>query len=257
MDRIDTLGAGIQDRAMEVEGTLAERLFHQLTEAILLGEIPLGSKISEPALAQRFGVSRGPLREAMHRLQERRLITRTANQGARVTEATPERLSSLFSVREMLEGLAAREAAVKMTSADFLKLRETIEHHEAGLAGLEPGQHNALGTVDRDFHFQIAQSSQNDLLIKLLCEELYPLLRLYRSRNDSLVLRQRAVVEHKRIYDAITDRDADLAEIMMRRHIGSAKIRRVEAMQRDMPFEEATPLSAGKRKAKPNGRPAS
>ncbi|WP_233124991.1 GntR family transcriptional regulator [Agrobacterium vaccinii] len=251
MDRINTLGAGIQDRAMEVEGTLAERLFHQLTEAILMGEIPLGSKISEPALAQRFGVSRGPLREAMHRLQERRLITRTANQGARVTEATPERLSSLFSVREMLEGLAAREAAFKMTSEDFLKLRETIEHHEAGLAGLEPGQHNALGTVDRDFHFQIAQSSQNDLLIKLLCEELYPLLRLYRSRNDSLVLRQRAVVEHKRIYDAITDRDADLAEIMMRRHIGSAKIRRVEAMQRDMPFEEAAPLSAGKRKAKP------
>jgi DNA-binding GntR family transcriptional regulator len=228
-----------------------------LTEAILLGEIPLGSKISEPALAQRFGVSRGPLREAMHRLQERRLITRTANQGARVTEATPERLSSLFSVREMLEGLAAREAAVKMTSADFLKLRETIEHHEAGLAGLEPGQHNALGTVDRDFHFQIAQSSQNDLLIKLLCEELYPLLRLYRSRNDSLVLRQRAVVEHKRIYDAITDRDADLAEIMMRRHIGSAKIRRVEAMQRDMPFDEAATASAGKRKPKPSGRPAS
>ncbi len=252
MDRIDSLNTGIQDPTVEVEGTLAERLFHQLTEAILMGEIPLGSKISEPALAQRFGVSRGPLREAMHRLQERRLITRTANQGARVTEATPERLSSLFSVREMLEGLAAREAAIKMTTADFVKLRETIEHHEAGLAGLEPGQHNALGTVDRDFHFQIAQSSQNDLLIKLLCEELYPLLRLYRSRNDSLVLRQRAVVEHKRIYDAITDRDADLAEIMMRRHIGSAKTRRVEAMQRDMALEEAVTSSARKRKLKQN-----
>ncbi|KQO83502.1 GntR family transcriptional regulator [Rhizobium sp. Leaf262] len=254
MDRIDPLDTGTEDRVMEVEGTLAERLFHQLTEAILMGEIPLGSKISEPALAQRFGVSRGPLREAMHRLQERRLITRTANQGARVTEATPERLSSLFSVREMLEGLAAREAAIKMTSADFGKLRETIEHHEAGLAGLEPGQHNALGTVDRDFHFQIAQSSQNDLLIKLLCEELYPLLRLYRSRNDSLVLRQRAVVEHKRIYDAIVDRDADLAEIMMRRHIGSAKTRRVEAMQRDIALEQEAISSAGRRKLKPNGR---
>ncbi|MCM2477221.1 GntR family transcriptional regulator [Rhizobium sp. CG5] len=239
--------ADIQHGGMDAEGTLAERLFHQLTEAILMGEIPLGSKISEPALAQRFGVSRGPLREAMHRLQERRLITRTANQGARVTEATPETLSSLFSVREMLEGLAAREAAIKMTPSDFVRLRETIEHHEAGLAGLEPGQHNALGTVDRDFHFQIAQSSQNDLLIKLLCEELYPLLRLYRSRNDSFELRQRAVVEHKRIYDAIVDRDADLAEIMMRRHIASARKRRVEAMQRDIALE-ATATPTGRRK---------
>lgn len=216
--------------AADGQGTLAEQLFHRLTEAILQGEIPLGSKISEPQLAERFGVSRGPLREAMHRLQERRLIVRTANHGSRVTEATPEMLSSLFGVREMLEGLAAREAAVKMGPADIEKLREAIMHHEAGLAGLEPGQHNALGTADRDFHFQIAMATENQLLIQLLCAELYPLLRLYRSRNDNLALRQRAVVEHRRIFDAIEDRDPDLAEIMMRRHIASARVRRVEAM---------------------------
>jgi DNA-binding GntR family transcriptional regulator len=212
------------------EGTLAEQLFHRLTEAILQGELPLGTKISEPSLAQRYGVSRGPLREALHRLQERHLITRTANQGARVIQATPERLNALFSVREMLEGLAAREAATKITETELNELREGIRHHEAGLLGLEPGQHNALGTADRDFHFRIAQASRNELLIQLLCAELYPLLRLYRSRNDNPGLRQRAVVEHKRICDAIEDRDPDLAEIMMRRHVASARIRRLQAM---------------------------
>ena len=61
---------------------MAEWLFRTLNEAILGGELAPGSKISEPLLAKRYGVSRGPLREALHRLQERRLITRSANQGA-------------------------------------------------------------------------------------------------------------------------------------------------------------------------------
>lgn len=214
----------------DLQGTLAEQLFHKLTEAILLGEIPLGSKISEPSLAHRYGVSRGPLREALHRLQERHLITRTANQGARVIEATAEKLNSLFGVREMLEGLAAREAALAMTAEEIAGLRDVIRHHEAGLLGLEKGQHNALGTSDKDFHFRIARASRNELLIQLLCAELYPLLRLYRSRNDNPTLRQRAVVEHRRICDAIEDRDPDLAEIMMRRHIAGARVRRLQAM---------------------------
>ncbi len=64
------------------------------------GDLPLGSKISEPALAKLYGVSRGPLREALHRLQERKLITRSANQGARVIQRTPEMLYHLFTVRE-------------------------------------------------------------------------------------------------------------------------------------------------------------
>src|ERR671910_2745202 len=102
-DRPDSASGGA-----DPSSTLAEQLFHRLTDAILQGELPLGSKISEPALAQRYGVSRGPLREALHRLQERHLITRVPNQGPRVVEATPEMLQSIYGVREVLEGLAAR-----------------------------------------------------------------------------------------------------------------------------------------------------
>lgn len=212
-------------------GTLAEQLFDQLTEAILQGEIPLGSKLSEPLLAQKYNVSRGPLREALHRLQERCLITRSANHGARVIEATPERLNELFEVREMLEGLAARSAAVNMTGSEREALLTIVENQEAQIAGLQPEVHTALGAADRDFHFQIAQASRNPLLIGLLCAELYPLLRLYRSRNDNIALRERSAVEHRRIYDAIIDKDPDVAEMMMRRHIASARARRIEALR--------------------------
>jgi len=220
----------LQDHPDEGPGTLAEQLFHQLTEAILNGDLPLGSKISEPALAARYGVSRGPLREALHRLQERNLIVRSANHGARVVETTPEMLRSIFAVREALEGLAAREAARSMTDSEIALLADGVRRHEQEIAGHLEGKHNALGKADQDFHFRIAKASGNPLLIDLLCNQFYPLLRLYRSRKDNLALRTRALVEHQRILAAIQDRDPELAEMTMRRHIQRARERRAEAM---------------------------
>ena len=215
---------------IEAPMTLAEQLFHQLTEAILQGELPLGSKISEPVLALKYGVSRGPLREALHRLQERNLIVRSANHGARVVETTPQMLNSIFGVREVLEALAAREAARLMSDADIAALAEGVRRHEAEIAGTIEGRHNALGKADQDFHFRIAKASGNPLLIDLLCNQFYPLLRLYRSRKDNIALRTRALVEHQRILGAIEDRDPELAEMTMRRHIQNARQRRAEAM---------------------------
>lgn len=214
----------------EAGGTLAEQLFGRLMEAILQGEIPLGSKISEPILAQRYGVSRGPLREALHRLQERHLLTRSTNQGARVVEATPEMLSSIFMIREVLEGLAAREAALRMSEAELAGLREVVGQHEAELANLRPGERSALGRADGDFHARIAQGSGNPILIRLLCDEFHPLLRLYRSRKTSQPLRARALIEHQRILAALEDRDPLLAELLMRRHIAAAMQRRSDAL---------------------------
>lgn len=215
-------------------GTLAERLFHTLTEAILRGELAAGSKISEPLLAQRYGVSRGPLREALHRLQERRLIVRTANHGARVVQPTPEMLAGIFTVREALEGVAAREAATRMSDAELQALTECVRRHERELQDWVDGRHNALGKADEDFHFRIAQASRNPLLIELLCHQLYPLLRLYRSRNDNRTLRQRALVEHQRVLGALADRDPQLAELTMQRHISSARTRRTIALGANM-----------------------
>src|ERR1700692_4912513 len=71
-------------------GTLAEQVFARLSAAILAGELAPGAKISEPALAKQYGVSRGPLREALHRLQERRLITPPANTVPRIVKASSE-----------------------------------------------------------------------------------------------------------------------------------------------------------------------
>jgi len=211
--------------------TLAESLFELLTEAILSGEIPLGSKISEPMLAQKYNVSRGPLREALHRLQGRQLITRSANQGARVVEATPETLGWLFELREVVEGMTARLAAANMTDAQRAALLAVMEQHETNVAGLRPGTVPALGASDRDFHFLIAEASGNPMLVHLLFTDLHPLMRLYRRRYENIESSRRAAKEHRRVVDAILDRDPEMAEMMMRRHISSAKARRLKAME--------------------------
>ncbi|PHK94167.1 GntR family transcriptional regulator [Pseudoroseomonas rhizosphaerae] len=217
---VDTLAEGAPPLT---EGALARSLFQRLSEAIIRGEIPLGAKLSEPALSRQYGVSRGPLREALNRLEERRLVERTPRLGARVVSLSAETFRQIYGVREALEGLAARGAALAMGEADLARLRAILARQEASLdagAGHAP---NALGSMDEDFHAAIARAAGNGLLIGLLCGDLYQQLRLYRSQLRKVAGRgRRAVTEHRRILDAIEDRDAEMAEMQMRRHIAAS-----------------------------------
>jgi DNA-binding GntR family transcriptional regulator len=202
--------------------TLWEQLFRRLSDAIVSGELPPGSKLSEPALARRYGVSRGPLREAINRLQERRLVTRTAHFGARVVELSPQILEETYVVREALEGMAAREAARNCTVDDIEALRRAYARHVA--AAREGGEGPVWRTADEDFHVIIARASRNPALIRLLSEDFYQLVRFYRSQLVHVRGRgDRTLAEHRRILEAIEDKDGELAELHMRRHIAAAR----------------------------------
>lgn len=232
-------------------GTLAEQLFERLSEAIVQGELAPGSKISEPLLARGYGVSRGPLREALHRLQERHLITRTANQGARVVQPSAQVLEELFVVREALEGMAAREAAGKASTAEIAEMRGALLRHELEIVHPDAALSLTAGSADRDFHFLIARATRNPTLIELLCSQFYPLLRLYRGPQPDLSPgRFRALVEHRRILDAIEERDAEVAELQMRRHIAAARIRRQGAIAAPAPL----PVRATRQRVRPAAR---
>ena len=207
------------------ERTLAQQLFRRISEAIIQGEFPAGSKISEPALAARYGVSRGPLREALYRLQERRLVTRVPHVGARVAPLELGVLQEIFIAREALEGMAAREAARNGTAEELAAIRAA---HDAFVLAHTTGQAEPRsyirGTADADFHFLVAQASHNPTLITLLCTDLDLLLRFYRAQMQHLVGRvPRVLVEHARIVEAIEERDQEMAEFHMRRHIAAAR----------------------------------
>lgn len=203
--------------------TLPERLFAEIRRAIVEGEIPAGSKISEPDLASRFGISRAPLREAIGRLEAANLVQRRPNYGARVVSLSAPGLLELYDMREVMEGLAARRAAEAMSEDEIASLRALLDEHEQA-AGLRDGIAYVQQEGDLDFHYRIVQGSHSPRLVKTLCDDLYHLVRMYRFQLGMTSPRARhAFCEHRHLVDAIEQRDAELAELLMRRHIRAAR----------------------------------
>lgn len=204
--------------------TRAEQLFDDISEAIIRGDLRPGSKISEPVLARQYDVSRGPLREALHRLQERRLVTRIPHVGPRVISLSSQVLQELFIAREALEGMTAREAARSGSAAEIAEIRSLHESNVRSVEGGDQSPPYVQGSFDQDFHFLIARASHNPTLTDLLCTDMNLLLRFYRARLRHLVGRvPRIVIEHRRIVEALEERDPEMAEAHMRRHIAAAR----------------------------------
>ncbi len=204
--------------------TLAEQVLEALQNAIVTGDLKPGDKIREPELARRFGTSRGPLRDALRRLEARHLVTNTPNAGARVVSLSPAKLVELYQVREALEGMTCRLAAANMSDDEIAELTALLDRHEAEVQRRE-GAEYFQQEGDLDFHYRIADGCRNELLRSALCEDHYQLMRLYRHKFSSRAGRpRRALAEHRMILDAIRERDGELAELLMRRHIRNARL---------------------------------
>lgn len=202
--------------------TLADRAFEWLEEAIIKGDYPPETKLDEVALAKSFGISRGPVREAIRRLEGKKLVERVPHVGARVAALQPSDLTDLFDVREALEGMACRLATERMTQEEMDDLERLLEHH-AKTGALKAGDSYYQRPGDYDFHFRIIQGSRNAKLIHMLCDDLYYLLRVYRYRSSSRKGRaQDALKEHREIVAAMKARDPQAAEDAMRTHLRHA-----------------------------------
>jgi DNA-binding GntR family transcriptional regulator len=203
--------------------TAADRVLLEIQRAIVEGQIPAGSKISEPELAKRFDLSRAPLREALARLERCHLIERIPNSGARVVKLSVAGLVSLYQLRETLEGLACRLAAEHMTDQEIAEVQQLLDQHLSSQRVRE-GESYYQEAGDVDFHYRVILGSKNPYLINLLCDELYFIVRMYRVQlgmNGPRV--SRAFDEHKAIINAIANRDGELADLLMRRHIGASR----------------------------------
>ena len=199
--------------------TLADKVFSELTTAIVRGELRPGTKLSEQTLVERYGGSRAPMREAIQKLEARHLVVRIPHAGARVVSLSLSELKDIYEVRVELESMACRLAAQRMSDDEIAELRTLLAEHEAQIAA-EQGQSYYQKAGDLDFHYRIIKGSQNSRLHQMLCGELYHLVRMYRYQTSTSAKRPlQALLEHQRIVEAIAARDAELAELLMRRHI--------------------------------------
>jgi len=118
--------------------------------------------------------------------------------------------------------MSARLAAERMSDEDIESLSDLLDKHQYSIDKSQGTQYFQR-EGDLDFHYRIAKASNNQWLIELLSSELYQLLRMCRQRSGQTPARPlKAINEHRRIVDAIRDRDAELAELLMRRHISGA-----------------------------------
>jgi DNA-binding GntR family transcriptional regulator len=211
---------------------LVDKIVETLERAIETGEIRPGERISELSLAAILGVSRGPLREAIRKLEARRIVKRTEFHGVRLVDLTLTDLEQLLVVREALEGMTARGAAENMTAAQIKALQRCAK--EKITADDSIGAAFSVGTRDNDFHRMIAVGSGNPWLTEFLCHNVYGLLRVYRYSAGTLGARAKdAYREHCAIIDAIARRDPDAAEARMREHNRNGRVALLKRLSGD------------------------
>ena len=211
----------IPDKSLEVP-TLARRSFDSIKSDIISGQLAQGTKIVESDLALKYGISRGPLREAIHRLEQIKLIVRVPHAGSRVVTLDIKMMQDIYTAREALEGMAARLAARLMPDADIEALSTLLNQHADNIKETA-GKAYFQNEGDIDFHYRIALASQNRWIQQNLHGELYQLIRMCRHQSGQFPSRaQTALDQHRQIANAIARRDEELAELLMRRHISGA-----------------------------------
>ena len=208
----------------ETQGALlTESVHRRIREEVLSGALPPGAPLSVPALAARLGVSRSPVRESVQQLIHEGLAVATPRSGARVAVIDDTTMRSLLEVREVLDGLAARQAVLRCTDADIAVLVEMLAEQEDALSDPPDGRRDA--ELDLAFHTAIRRLSGNAPLVDTL-HRLHVQGHLYRSATWGAEEDRRfAVREHRRIVDAVQAGDAMGAEGAARAHVAAVSVR--------------------------------
>jgi DNA-binding GntR family transcriptional regulator len=214
---------------LEPETTLRRELWESVAasvrEAILTGSIPAGASLVEADLADRFAVSRGPVREALRELAREGLVVNLPRRGSVVSTLGFADLRDVYAVREGLESVAARVAAERATDAQLNGLTAFVERMEAAWA--RGADYDESLDADLAFHRQIVSLSGNDRLIAMIGTMLSQTKLLVRTAaiaNPTLTLAQRPSA-HRDILDALVGRDVDRARLAIEEHYAYAEER--------------------------------
>ena len=195
---------------------LYEDVAERLRAQIFAHELAPGSWLDEQSLAQQFGISRTPMREAIKVLASEGLVTTKMNRGAYVTEVDRRDLEQIFTVLSLLEGQAAKETASKATEEE-LNLLDDLHHRlEKAAADRDVEQ---FFVINVKFHELIQDIASNTWMNGVIAD-LRKVLKL--QRRDSLTRTgrlQNSLLEHREILQAILKRDPTAAEAAMRKHL--------------------------------------
>lgn len=199
-----------------MEQRRSDTITEALEEGIFDGTHPDGSRLDEVRLAEQFGVSRTPLREALQNLARSGLVDLIPRRGAFVRQPGPVELVEMFEVMAELEAICGRLAAIRISDAALGSLHESNRTCQAAVAAGDP---DGYYTANERFHETIYRQSGNRFLEQ---ETLRLHKRLKPFRRQQLRLRGRmaqSMTEHEAILDALTRGDADAVAAALRAHV--------------------------------------
>ncbi len=206
--------------------SLADQVFERLENDIVLGIIPRGEIVTEIKLAENLGVSRTPIREALRRLEQERLIE-DCGKGSLVLGISEENLLDIMDIRIHIEPLASYYAAKNCTEENVLELKHIIDLQDFYF---EKQDIEHLRREDDDFHDAICRLSHRNVISDTLLP-LHRKTRRYRKISIEDKNRQKlSLEEHHKIYEAIAAGDADLAAELTANHIKKAKQSMIERL---------------------------
>ena len=200
---------------------LRDVVFNTLRQAILKGELEPGERLMEIQLAERLGVSRTPIREAIRKLELEGLVLMIPRKGAEVAEISETSLREVLEVRRSLEELAIELACQRITPEELTALEEAENRFARAV---EDGEVMAIAESDENYHELIYQATANDRLVQILNnlrEQMYRYRLEYIKDEDR---RQILVVEHEHILRAVRRRDIADAKSAVREHIDNQQL---------------------------------
>ena len=207
---------------------LRDVVFNTLRQAILKGELKPGERLMEIALAERLGVSRTPIREAMRKLELEGLVVMIPRRGAQVANITEKDLNDVLEVRIALENMAIKKACQNMTEDSMSKLWVAAKAFERTTA---EGDLVKMAEADVAFHEIIYQASDNRRLIQVLNnlrEQIYRYRVEYLKEEET---RNLLVREHEEMTRAIRERDVKNAQRIAYQHIENQRMGIIRSIQ--------------------------
>ncbi|MHB8204455.1 MAG: GntR family transcriptional regulator [Desulfomonilaceae bacterium] len=201
---------------LEERKSAGQIIFERLWQAITCGDIPNGSRIVENEIASRMGVSRTPVREAIHKLEREGLVIKRVHGGYSVTGLVREDIQESFGIRSVLEGYAARLATNEHTSEDLKPLSDKIYEFETRL---QADDLESLPTINTELHDMLYSLSGNRRLIKIINDFKNQFLRFRKIILKDRALARISQQDHHEMLAMMRERRADDVERLVREHI--------------------------------------
>jgi DNA-binding GntR family transcriptional regulator len=228
----------LSPRSLQRSLSLQEQTYQALRSAILSGELVPGARLVETQLAKQLEVSRTPIREALRQLQQADLAMPDSNGTLRVATFSQSDAMQLYDCRIALEHLSVVGACQNASQQQFEELNVLVMQAEKMVEGKRSHFNNfQLLDLDYQFHRLLAKSSGNLWLMSLLDQvfDKMALLRIQTMHNNPQVLEVR--IEHRHIFEAIVERDAEAAVAAIGQHLDASKarvIREVQSLQENV-----------------------